>query len=248
MKYGCLIYFFLNSANLICRGTDISKYFRESLGLRDNGSRLYINKIVVSFCFLLLWQQDDKEKRKEKQSSSASPGFLYNKSKISPAIAQYQQTQDNYDCGYSAVFIFSIQGTTLYHISKFKRLNLLDEWQTVQRLIWIFIVRSGMPVWILKINMVIFSNKSPHDILSHNILLLEKKKAIKKIEDIKKNTTANFRSSTSIGFHKAIITQIKQFKPKNNIFHQWKETRRYLVIPNGSCTRIERSNLEKLQL
>ena len=32
---------FLNSANLICRGTDISKHSRESLGLRDNESRLY---------------------------------------------------------------------------------------------------------------------------------------------------------------------------------------------------------------
>ena len=34
---------FLNSANLICRGTDISKYFRESLGLRNNKNRLYMN-------------------------------------------------------------------------------------------------------------------------------------------------------------------------------------------------------------
>ena len=33
--------FFLNSANLICRGTDIQKYFRESFGLQDNKSRLY---------------------------------------------------------------------------------------------------------------------------------------------------------------------------------------------------------------
>ena len=33
--------FFLNSANLIRRNTDISKYFRESLGLRDNESQLY---------------------------------------------------------------------------------------------------------------------------------------------------------------------------------------------------------------
>ena len=39
--------FFLNSANLICRGTDISKYFRESLGIRDNESRLYIESPVV---------------------------------------------------------------------------------------------------------------------------------------------------------------------------------------------------------
>ena len=32
---------FLTSANLICRGTDISEYFRESLGIRDNENRLY---------------------------------------------------------------------------------------------------------------------------------------------------------------------------------------------------------------
>ena len=36
------IFEFLNSAILICRGTDISKYLRESLGIRDNESRLYI--------------------------------------------------------------------------------------------------------------------------------------------------------------------------------------------------------------
>ena len=41
VKCGCSNYFFLNSANLICRGTDISKYFRESLGIRDNERRLY---------------------------------------------------------------------------------------------------------------------------------------------------------------------------------------------------------------
>ena len=39
--------FFLNSANLICRDTDISKYFRESLGLRDNESRLYNVDVVA---------------------------------------------------------------------------------------------------------------------------------------------------------------------------------------------------------
>ena len=33
---------FLSSANLICRSTDISKCFIESLGVRDNESRLYI--------------------------------------------------------------------------------------------------------------------------------------------------------------------------------------------------------------
>ena len=42
MKCGCSIYFFPNSANLICRGTDFSKYFRESLGFRDDESQLYL--------------------------------------------------------------------------------------------------------------------------------------------------------------------------------------------------------------
>ena len=42
MKCFCLIHLFLNSANLICRGKDISKYFRESLRLRDNESRLHL--------------------------------------------------------------------------------------------------------------------------------------------------------------------------------------------------------------
>ena len=37
-------FFYLNSENLICRGMDISKYFIESLEVRDNDSRLYVAK------------------------------------------------------------------------------------------------------------------------------------------------------------------------------------------------------------
>ena len=33
----------LTLSTLICRGTDISKCFSESLGTRDNESRLYMN-------------------------------------------------------------------------------------------------------------------------------------------------------------------------------------------------------------
>ena len=42
MKFGCAICICLNSENLICRTTDISKCFRGSLQLRDNESRLYL--------------------------------------------------------------------------------------------------------------------------------------------------------------------------------------------------------------
>ena len=47
VKCGCSIYIFLNSANLIYRGTDISKHFKEFIGLRGNESRLYF-KILHS--------------------------------------------------------------------------------------------------------------------------------------------------------------------------------------------------------
>ena len=51
VKFGCSTYFFLNSANLVCGGTDSSTYFSESFGLRDNERRLYM--LVVAFEFLV---------------------------------------------------------------------------------------------------------------------------------------------------------------------------------------------------
>ena len=40
-EFGCSFGIFLNSANGICRSTDISKCFRGFLRLRDNKSRLF---------------------------------------------------------------------------------------------------------------------------------------------------------------------------------------------------------------
>ena len=50
MKYDCSI-----TENLICRGTDISKYFRESLGLQDKdiatkGATAYADSEVIDHC------------------------------------------------------------------------------------------------------------------------------------------------------------------------------------------------------
>ena len=50
VKCGCSNEFFLNSANLICRGTDISTYFKESLGIRDNESLLYFLNSANLIC------------------------------------------------------------------------------------------------------------------------------------------------------------------------------------------------------
>ena len=49
---------FLSSANLICRSTDISKCFIESLGFRDNESRLYMrrrSRILYFFLFFFFF-------------------------------------------------------------------------------------------------------------------------------------------------------------------------------------------------
>ena len=45
VKGGCSINCFPESANLICRSTDISNCFIESLGVRDNESRLYFQML-----------------------------------------------------------------------------------------------------------------------------------------------------------------------------------------------------------
>ena len=55
VKCGCLIYFFLNSTNLICWGREISKYFRESLGLWDNESPLYFYTVYTALNTGVAW-------------------------------------------------------------------------------------------------------------------------------------------------------------------------------------------------
>ena len=45
------IVFVFTSANLICRSLDISKCFREALGIRDNESRLYVNGFFYCYFF-----------------------------------------------------------------------------------------------------------------------------------------------------------------------------------------------------
>ena len=47
-------------STLICRGTNISKCFSESLGIRDNESRLYVKSLMVSIGSLALVPQSEK--------------------------------------------------------------------------------------------------------------------------------------------------------------------------------------------
>ena len=55
VKCGCSNYFFLNSANLICQDTHISKYCRESLGIRDIKSQLYIRIRSYEHSFMSIY-------------------------------------------------------------------------------------------------------------------------------------------------------------------------------------------------
>ena len=49
VKCGCSIYCSPHSLNSeYCQGTDISKCFSESLGIRDNESRLYLSQAFLS--------------------------------------------------------------------------------------------------------------------------------------------------------------------------------------------------------
>ena len=58
-----------NSANLICRSTDILKYFRESLGIQDNESQLYINFFPNDN--LLKKKRKEKERKKKTDQMSS---------------------------------------------------------------------------------------------------------------------------------------------------------------------------------
>ena len=53
---------FLTSVTLILRGTDISKCFRESLGIRDNESRLYVCEALVMSTHNICCSENNKIK------------------------------------------------------------------------------------------------------------------------------------------------------------------------------------------
>ena len=68
VKCCCLSYFFLNSANLICRGTDISKYFREFLGIRDTESRLYMYICIYIYIYIYIYKKSQKSPPTERSA------------------------------------------------------------------------------------------------------------------------------------------------------------------------------------
>ena len=74
MKFGCSIGIFLDSANLICRSTDIWKSFRGSLQLQDNESRLYS---VIKWKIFFPCQNNPKKSRYFIQSRFRFLAHLY---------------------------------------------------------------------------------------------------------------------------------------------------------------------------
>ena len=62
----CVVQFivFLTLSTLICRGTDISKYFSEPLGIRDNESRLYLSlsaNRIIGYYRMYQWSANNAQ-------------------------------------------------------------------------------------------------------------------------------------------------------------------------------------------
>ena len=85
VKFGCSIGIFLNSANVICRSTDISKCFRGSLRLRDIESRLYLQNEKESLSKLY---QNKNPKNKRQAKKTLSGGRYESRSSFGSAIYQ----------------------------------------------------------------------------------------------------------------------------------------------------------------
>ena len=78
MKRDCSI-FFLNSANLVCRGSDISKYFRESLGVCDNEST--VCRVFFARCLSLSYRY-----KRDQRGYTISGSFLKDISGLSSLV------------------------------------------------------------------------------------------------------------------------------------------------------------------
>ena len=76
MKCGCSIYFFFNSANLICRGKGISNIFRKFLGLRDNESRMYIVIYYYLDVIYNIYNQEKSPYKLRSRSTDTSVPFV----------------------------------------------------------------------------------------------------------------------------------------------------------------------------
>ena len=62
-----MICIFLNTENLICQSMDISKFFRGSLQLRDNESRLYFILTILVMVISRMEKMDRQMKRKKEK-------------------------------------------------------------------------------------------------------------------------------------------------------------------------------------
>ena len=105
MKFDCSIGIFLSSAHLICRSTDISKYFRGSLRLRDNESRLYIRVLLPVTGF------------KQSQVGQLSPPVLYPKSHFTAQEKLGRHVKDDW------VTVVCISTVNLVSVRKLKTEN-----------------------------------------------------------------------------------------------------------------------------
>ena len=98
-------FIFLHSANLIFRGTYISKYFREALGFRDNESRLYVQ--TFAGCLVPTVQKANRTisetitKTRLYSFDPLKPHFYIVKLGFTGVYIIFLILLENIDCGYS---------------------------------------------------------------------------------------------------------------------------------------------------
>ena len=107
------LFFFLNSANRICKSTDISKYFRESLGLRDNESTVSTEKGYDKAA--LLWTDWEFRKKCHEVVTVQNASIHYENNSIQIYRKFHLQKLKNIQIKNSDIFHISAQNIDCGH-------------------------------------------------------------------------------------------------------------------------------------
>ena len=82
---------FLNSVNLICRCTDISKYFRESLGIGDNIWRMFLLSVWTNGTIYMNFDEKYSSNVLENQTRLQNSAYTTKKELVFPRTLLFEQ-------------------------------------------------------------------------------------------------------------------------------------------------------------
>ena len=173
---------FLTSATLICRGTDISKYFRESLGIRGNESRLYFvdartdpslhiwfggtNKLIVSIyrsqrtVNSRLWLQVHLDNYDNQLKGDASPNFRIFQIKIIVLTTIIVKLKNSYRFEKLHALKVAVTGVAIYSLVIYSLVKMLSHNALLYDVI-VFLLLSLLLLLLLFVVVVVFLSKTP---------------------------------------------------------------------------------------